>query len=91
MKDILPSVSCQGLELKKRLFAKLGLNTIRIFFISFLVTTDWSERHSLQEALDGQWLTVEATVAEASVQRKGRLTIVRARLEQEGCCCRDLV
>ncbi|NLB09023.1 MAG: ATP-dependent DNA helicase RecG [Clostridiales bacterium] len=80
--SILPGVGTK----KATLFAKLGLNTIQDLLYFFPRDyEDWSERHSLQEAVDGQLLTVEATVArEPTVQRKGRLTIVRARLEQEG-------
>jgi len=80
--NILPGVG----EKKAKLFHKLGLRSMKDLLYYFPRDyEDWSERHSITEAADSQWFTIEAVVsAVPTVQLKGRLSIIRAKLEQNG-------
>ena len=80
--NILPGIGAK----KASLFEKLGLKTVQDLLYFFPRDyEDWSERHAIRDANIGQWLTLEAIVVNTpTIQRKGRLTIIRARLEQDG-------
>lgn len=82
MIQLLPGVG----EKKAKLFHKLGLNTMQDLLYYFPRDyEDWSGRDSVAEVADSQWSTIEAVVSGVpSVQCKGRLTIIRANLEQNG-------
>ena len=78
--NMLPGIG----EKKVKLFHKLGLMTMQDLLYYFPRDyEDWSERDYITEAVDSQWFTIEAVVAAVpSVHRKGKLTIIRAKLEQ---------
>ena len=80
--NMLPGIG----EKKVKLFHKLGLMTMQDLLYYFPRDyEDWSERDYIAEAVDSQWFTIEAVVAAVpSVHRKGKLTIIRAKLEQNG-------
>ncbi len=73
-------------EKKAELFKKLGLDTVQdLLYFYPRDYEDWSSRDRIEEAKEGEWLTIEGMVAAApTVQQKGRLAIIRAKIEQDG-------